>query len=113
MLKDNIGAFRRVRGGRLRSSSFVVKSMNVRGRREDGVVPGLLAMLPSLVGAHIVGSNWAPSTGLGSLEDPAGVDVGPSRSSAALWENRSEVHPDTSPDDPVFKILNQTSSRGA
>ncbi|KAI0033537.1 hypothetical protein K488DRAFT_47461, partial [Vararia minispora EC-137] len=105
MLKDNLGAFRRVRGGRMRASSFVVKSMSVQQRSDEGVVPGLLTMLPSLVGAHIVGSNWAPGSAAGGLEDPAGFD--PSQSSAALRENRFEVHPDTPQDDPVFKILSR------
>ncbi|KAI0312928.1 hypothetical protein OF83DRAFT_1143615, partial [Amylostereum chailletii] len=102
-VRDNLGTFSTVRGGRMRSSSFVVKSRS--GRPEEGVsgvVPGLLTMLPSLVGAQIVGSHWVPRNG-GSLSDPAGFD--PSKSSTALWENKFEVHPDTPKDDPVFKIL--------
>ena len=61
-----------------------------------------MTMLPSLVGAQIVGSHWTPMRG-GSLADPAGTD--PSRSSTALWENHFEVHPDTPKDDPVFRIV--------
>jgi hypothetical protein len=52
---------------------------------------GLLGMVP-----------WQPR-GSVSLSDPADFD--PSRSSAALWENKVEVHPDTPRDDPVFRIL--------
>ncbi len=37
----------------------------------------------------------------GSLSDPAHSD--PSRSSAALWEGKLQIHPDTSKDDPVYK----------
>ena len=63
---------------------------------------GLLAMVPTL----LVASNWQPRTN-GSLSDPAGFD--PSRSSAALWENKFEVHPDTPRNDPVFRILGAPS----
>lgn len=68
--------------------------------------PGLLAMVPTLVASHVVASNWQPRS-FGSLSDPAGFD--PSRSSAALWENKFEVHPDTPRNDPVFRILGVTS----
>ena len=62
-------------------------------------------MIPTLVASHVVTSNWKPRTG-GSLSDPAGFD--PSKSSAALWENKYEVHPDTPADDPVFRVLGAT-----
>ena len=69
--------------------------------------PGLLAMVPSLVASHIVAPHWQqPRTTGGSLSDPAGFD--PSRSSAALWENKFEVHPDTPRDDPVYRLLDMT-----
>jgi len=67
---------------------------------------GLLAVFPMLVTSHVVASNWQSRVG-GSLSDPAGFD--PSRSSAALWENRFEVHPDTPRDDPVFRLLGAAS----
>jgi Ca2+-transporting ATPase len=37
----------------------------------------------------------------GSLSDPAHAD--PSISSAALWEGKLQIHPETAQDDPVFK----------
>ncbi|THH15336.1 hypothetical protein EW146_g5119 [Bondarzewia mesenterica] len=102
-MRDNLGTFSTVRGGRMRSSSFVVKSRSARADHDaPKVVPELLTMLPTLMASHIVGSNWAPES-RGSLSDPAGFD--PSKSSAALWENKYEIHPDTDPNDPVFKIL--------
>jgi Ca2+-transporting ATPase len=61
-------------------------------------------MVPSLVASHIVAPVWQPRGG--SLSDPAGFD--PSRSSAALWENKFEVHPNTPRDDPVFRLLGMT-----
>ena len=67
--------------------------------------PGLMAMVPMLVASHIVAPVWQPRTD-GSLSDPAGFD--PSRSSAALWENKFEVHPDTPRDDPVYRLLDMT-----
>ena len=63
---------------------------------------GLLAMVPTVV----VASSCQPRVN-DSLSDPAGFD--PSRSSAALWENAFEVHPDTPLDDPVFRILGAAS----
>lgn len=133
-MRDNLGTFSTVRGGRMRSSSFVVKSRSGRADADAPKVvfvarlpfaalsarrtrfcllrpcffsplahrPELLTMFPSLMASHIVGSNWTPQSN-GSLSDPAGFD--PSRSSAALWENKFEVHPDTPPNDPVFKLL--------
>ncbi|TFY55009.1 hypothetical protein EVG20_g9475 [Dentipellis fragilis] len=97
-VRDNLGTFSKLRGGRIRSSSFVVKSRTSRpDHAAPRVVPELLTMLPSLMASHIVGSSWTPQSN-GSLSDPAGFD--PSKSSAALWENKFEVHPDTARDDP-------------
>jgi Ca2+-transporting ATPase len=59
-------------------------------------------MVPTL----LVASNWQPRV-TGSLSDPAGFDL--SRSSAALWENKFEVRPDTPRDDPVFSLLGAAS----
>lgn len=47
----------------------------------------------------IVASSWAVPKG--SLSDPTSAD--PSRSSAALWEGKVQLHPDTPHDDPAFK----------
>ncbi|KAH9025496.1 calcium-translocating P-type ATPase [Lactarius pseudohatsudake] len=104
-VRDNLGTFAKLRGGRMRGSSFVHKSRSVfpdsRGPR---LVPGLLAMVPSLVASHVVAPDWQLRTGR-SFSDSAGFD--PSRSSA-LWENVSEVHPDTPRDDPVYRLLGMT-----
>jgi Ca2+-transporting ATPase len=63
-------------------------------------------MVPMLVASHVVAPNWHERPA-GSLSDPASFD--PSRSSAALWENKFEVHPDTPRDDPVFRLLGTAS----
>ena len=57
-------------------------------------------MVPTLV----IASSWQPRVN-GSLSDR----FDPSKSSAALWENKFEVHPDTARDDPVFKLLGAAS----
>ena len=59
-----------------------------------------MAMVPTLV-ASSVGAGWAPQTGPG-LSDPGNFD--PSKSSAALWEGRIQIHPDTKPDDPIYRM---------
>ncbi|TFY80381.1 hypothetical protein EWM64_g3629 [Hericium alpestre] len=107
-VRDNLGTFSKLRGGRMRSSSFVVKSRLARPKRDaPKVVPELLTMLPTLMTAQIVSSGVprtkSPDDAGGSLSDPAGFD--PSKSSAALTSNKFEVHPDTPQDDPVFGIL--------
>lgn len=104
---DNLGTFSQVRGGRMRGSSFVGKSragkVDETGAKKKPASE-LLTMLPTLMMSNIVSSNWMPTSG-GSLSDPAGFD--PSVSSAELWKNKYEVHPDTPPNDPVFQIFRQ------
>ncbi|KAI0046577.1 calcium-translocating P-type ATPase [Auriscalpium vulgare] len=106
-VRNNLNMFTTVRGGRARSSSFVIKGKKPKADANAKLVPGILTMLPSLVASGVIGSNWANPRG--SLSDPAGFD--PSRSSAALWENRFEVHPDTPDNDPVFRILGTSPRR--
>ncbi len=60
--------------------------------------PSLMTMVPSLV-ASSIGAGWAPHPG--SLSDPGNTD--PSQSSAALWEGKVQLHPDTAKDDPAYK----------
>lgn len=56
-------------------------------------------MAPTIVlGAIASGSSYLHT---GSLSDPAHAD--PSRSSAALWEGKLQIHPDTAADDPVYR----------
>jgi Ca2+-transporting ATPase len=106
-VRDTLGTFMQLRGGRLRSSSFVVKSRNAR-LSEEKVAPDsppvttqvLLAMAPAFVAGGI-GVDWnAPS---GSLSDPAHND--PSKSSAALWEGKIQIHPNTDPSDAAFELF--------
>ncbi|TFK49949.1 calcium-translocating P-type ATPase [Heliocybe sulcata] len=97
LVRDNLGTFAKVRGGRMRGSSFVGKSRNAR-MEQGRVVPSLLTMVPTLV-ASSIGAGWQPQGG--SLSDPAHND--PSRSTAALWEGKFQIHPDTPADDPFLK----------
>ncbi|EGN98945.1 hypothetical protein SERLA73DRAFT_90032 [Serpula lacrymans var. lacrymans S7.3] len=100
LVRDNLATFAHVRGGRLRSSSFVVKSRNARIHDHARVpLPSLMTMVPTLI-ASSIGAGWAPQMN-GSLSDPARYD--PSKSSAALWEGKFQIHPDTKPDDPLYK----------
>lgn len=55
-----------------------------------------MTMVPTIVATSVAG-RW---TGQGSLSDPAHAD--PSRSSAALWEGKVQLHPDTAKDDPAY-----------
>ena len=61
--------------------------------------PSLMTMVPTLI-ASSIGAGWAPQSPSG-LSHPASFD--PSRSSAALWEGKIQIHPDTKADDPVMK----------
>lgn len=62
-------------------------------------------MAPTLmVGAIATGQAYIQP---GSLSDPAYTD--PSRSSAALWEGKLQLHPDTSHDDPAYRRFGGTS----
>jgi Ca2+-transporting ATPase len=99
-VRDNLNTFANLRGGRVRSSSFVVKSRSARLSNDDDRVrlPSLMAMVPALV-ASSIGAGWTPQSG--SLSDPAHFD--PSKSSAALWEGKIQIHPDTPADDPAYR----------
>ena len=57
-----------------------------------------MTMVPTIV-ASSIGAGWAPQ--FGSLSDPTSTD--PSRSSAALWEGKVQLHPDTPKNDPAYK----------
>ncbi|KAF9234120.1 hypothetical protein BU15DRAFT_65976 [Melanogaster broomeanus] len=83
LVRDNLATFANLRGGRLRSSEFVGKSRSAR--------PSIMTMVPTLI-ASSIGAGWAPQSH-GSHSDPACYD--PSKSSAALWEGKFQVHPDT------------------
>ncbi|KAL1746915.1 hypothetical protein HDZ31DRAFT_80850 [Schizophyllum fasciatum] len=107
LVHDNLGTFANIRGGRVRSSSFVIKSRSAKLNKDkhgDAAIPpvtwsSMLTMAPTLMaGAVVAGQGWKQR---GSLSDPASAD--PSRSSAALWEGKLQLHPDTDPEDPVYK----------
>ncbi|KAI9449867.1 calcium-translocating P-type ATPase [Lactarius psammicola] len=93
---NSLDTFSKLRGGCMCGSSFV---RNRHPGCPDPYGPrpvhGPLAMVP----------DWRPRTS-GSLSDPVGFD--PSRSSAALLENKVEVHPDTPRDDPVYGLSGMT-----
>jgi Ca2+-transporting ATPase len=102
MVRDSLGTFANLRGARLRSSSFVLKSRLMRRNSKDTPkpmkTPLLMTMFPTLVAGTIV-VQAKPTDG--KLADPADAD--PSKSSAALWEGKLLFHPDTLAEDPAFK----------
>jgi hypothetical protein len=55
-------------------------------------------LFPTLV-ASLVGAGWTLSRP--GLSDPA--QNNPLKSSAALWEGKIQLHPDTKPDDPTYQ----------
>ncbi|KZO91541.1 calcium-translocating P-type ATPase [Calocera viscosa TUFC12733] len=97
-VRDNLNTFASIRGGRMRGSSFVLKSRNAQLHEAGVTLPSLLAMVPTLVAAS-VGAGWIPQSG--SWSDPAGMD--PSRSTAGLVDEGIQVHPDTPHDDFAWK----------
>jgi len=98
-VRDNLSTFAGLRGGRVRGSSFVGKSRKAKLAATNSTAPfsSMMLMVPSLV-ATSVGAGWAPKSE--GLSDPAQAD--PSKSSAALWEGKLQIHPDTKHDDPAF-----------
>ena len=66
-------------------------------------------MVPYHGASHTTASDWQWRA-RGSHSDPR---FDPSTSSATLWENMFEVHPDTPPDDPVYELLGVTPQRPA
>ncbi|KAG2079870.1 uncharacterized protein F5147DRAFT_842980 [Suillus discolor] len=89
----NLATFSNVRGGRLRSSSFVMNSQ--ASLHQDTRVP-LLSSTPI---TSSIGTSRAPP----SRSTPSNPTRHyPSDSSAALQEGRSQTHPETSPDDALI-----------
>ncbi|KAI9437975.1 Ca-transporting ATPase [Lactarius indigo] len=102
-VRDNSGTFTQLRDGSMHGSSFVHESRSAfpdPGRPRP--VPDLLAKVPSPDTSYVTAPEWQPRTSE-PLSDPIGFDL--SGSSAALWENGFEVHPDTPWDDPVYGLL--------
>jgi Ca2+-transporting ATPase len=106
---DNLSTFSKIKGGRLRSSSLVLKSRSAQMREHDIHPSSLLAMVPSLV-ASSIGAGWKPQPQSGSLADPGGAD--PSRSTVALWTDHVQIHPDTPDDDPLVRRFGRSQSPG-
>ncbi|KAF9256353.1 Ca-transporting ATPase [Marasmius fiardii PR-910] len=105
LVRDNLRTFTTLRGGRLRANSIVARSRLALPRQDKDKdskdwepigVSSLLAMAPTLMAGSIAARGYN-----GDLSDPASQD--PSKSSAALWEGKLQLHPDTSPDDPAYK----------
>jgi len=106
-VQDSLGTFANLRGGRLRSSSFAMKSRKARPSSESAAAPvsTIMTMAPTMImAAAVAGGTYKQS---GSLSDPAGAD--PSKSSAALWEGKLQIHPDTPADDPIYKHMPQSA----
>ncbi|KAG5651154.1 hypothetical protein H0H81_009669 [Sphagnurus paluster] len=101
LVRDNLSTFANLRGGRLRSSSFVIKSRLSRTSQDHPQTPLPISSLMTMVPTFIVGAIATGKPQMGSLSDPAGSD--PSKSSAALWEGRLQLHPDTPHDDPAYQ----------
>ncbi|KAH9820589.1 hypothetical protein DFH28DRAFT_1079434 [Melampsora americana] len=111
-VRDNLATFGQIRGGRVRSSSFVRKSRHSM-MKEKGIHTGaLMTMVPTLVVTSI-GAGWHPYPSQANsrsrtssqrrrsdLADPGSMD--PSVSTANLWIQKVEIHPDTDPEDVSF-----------
>ncbi|PFH53183.1 hypothetical protein AMATHDRAFT_138450 [Amanita thiersii Skay4041] len=106
LVRDNLKIFASLRGGRLRSSSFVAKSRLARNHPETYRVyrSSILTMAPTLMVGAIAGGQYYVNS-RGDLSDPAHSD--PSKSSAALFSGMAQIHPDTPHDDPAYKRLSE------
>ncbi|EFP75603.2 uncharacterized protein PGTG_00934 [Puccinia graminis f. sp. tritici CRL 75-36-700-3] len=102
-VRDNLALFSQIRGGRMRSSSFVKRSRKFLLREKDIHTGALMTMVPTLVVTSI-GAGWQPQKqneqGVSNLADPASTN--PTASTTRLWCDQVEVHPDTDVDDPVY-----------
>ena len=96
-VRDDLSMFANIRGGRVRASSMALKSRSKRMKDANIRLPTLMTMVPALV-ASSVGARWTANPSL--LHDPGNTD--PSKSSAALWEGKLQLHPDTKSDHPAF-----------
>ncbi|KAG8927415.1 hypothetical protein FRC00_002114 [Tulasnella sp. 408] len=96
-VKDNLAVFSQLRGGRARASSFVRRSRTAQLQEAGVTAPSLLTMIPTLMMTS-VGGGWKQG---GPLSDPAAND--PSRSSAALFAGKLQLHPETPHDDPFWR----------
>lgn len=94
LVRDNLKFFASVRGGRLRSSSFVAKSRLAKIHPEAmQQTLTTLTMAPTLMAGAIAGPQYHVKR---DLSDPAQSD--PSKSSAALFIGEVQIHPANSRD---------------
>jgi Ca2+-transporting ATPase len=96
-IRSDLGIFANIRGGRVRGASISLKSRRTRMRDAKIRLPQLMSMVPALV-ASSVGARWQPQ--VRPLHDPANGD--PSKSSAALWNGKLQLHPDTPSNHPAY-----------
>lgn len=96
-VRTDLGMFANIRGGRLRGASISLKSRRKRMKDAKIRLPQLMTMVPTLV-ASSVAARWQPH--VRPLHDPANGD--PSKSSAALWNGKLQLHPDTPADHPAY-----------
>lgn len=101
-LAKELGAYSRIRGGRLRASNLVLKS-NKRLMRDQDIHPqSLLAIVPAFIGAS-VGGGWRPA---GSRSASQQSDVQGTTTAKALFEQgKLQFHPDTPEDNPYLSQL--------
>ncbi|KAK2460984.1 hypothetical protein APHAL10511_007454 [Amanita phalloides] len=92
LVRDNLKFFTSVRGGRLRSSSFVAKSrlakIHPEAIQQTLKTSSILTMAPTLMAGAIAGGQYYA---MRDLSDPAQTD--PSKSSAALFFGKMQIHP--------------------
>jgi Ca2+-transporting ATPase len=104
-LAQKLGAFARVRGGRSRLA-FIGKTRGQRLRDQEIHPRNLMALVPAIIGAGIVG-NWHPANPPeASRSAPAAGD--PSLSSWQLYQGgKIQVHPETSSTDEFVSQLKE------
>lgn len=107
-VRDNLALFSQLRGGRMRSSSFVRRSRQFLLRERSVHAGALMTMVPTLVVTSI-GAGWQPQKA-GSLADPASGN--PTASTTRLWCDQVEVHPDTDEQDPVYIKMGANRKKG-
>ncbi|KIL58739.1 hypothetical protein M378DRAFT_86043 [Amanita muscaria Koide BX008] len=107
LVRDNLKFFASVRGGRLRSSSFVAKSRLAKIHPEATQtlkIASILTMAPTLMAGAIAGGQHYVKR---DLSDPAQSD--PSKSSAALFFGN--MHPGASHDNPSSHQSSSTETQ--
>lgn len=109
-ITEQLQSYARIRGGRLRGSDRFFKTKSRRMRDANVQPKSLLAMVPALVGASIVGA-WKP-TNASKTDGKAGdKPVEASVSTSDLYaEGKLQFHPDTQ-QDPFLERLRSTSPK--